>query len=65
MSRVIRALGLKDSAQLRFPVGLYTTKAMLRGGHPFAVIFEEKGKPKLRVGCIEDTAVPNTKVVVD
>jgi len=65
MSSVIHALGLKDSAQLRFPVGLYTTKAMLRGDHPFAVIVEEKGKTKLRVGSVADLGITNTKIVVD
>lgn len=65
MSSVIHALGLKDSAQLRFPVGLYTTKAMLRGDHPFAVIVEEQGKTKLRVGSVADLGITNTKIVVD
>lgn len=65
MSSVIHALGLKDSAQLKFPVGLYTTKAMLRGDHPFAVIYEEKGKTKLRVGGVTDMGLTSSKVVVD
>lgn len=67
MSNVIRALGLSDTdtTHLKFPIGLYTSRAMLRGEHPFAVIYEERGKPKLRVGCFTDLQVAKSKIVVD
>lgn len=62
---VIHALGLKDTTHLRFPAGLYTTKSMLRGDHPFAVIFNDNGNPKLRVGSNSDSVGLACKIVVD
>lgn len=63
---VIHAMGLKDNANLKFPVGLYTTKDMLLGEPPFAVIFDEGGQSKLRVGSSSDSSLRViSKVIVD
>ncbi len=63
MSSIIHALGLKDTTDLKFPIGLYTTKALLRGESPFAVITTKKGKTTLRAGSIHDNIL--CKIVVD
>lgn len=60
---IIRDLGLTDTTSLKFPVGLYTSKDMLRGGRPFAVVISEKGKTRLRAGDINEEV--KTRVVVD
>lgn len=66
MSRVIQAFGITDSAQIKFPVELYTINEMLRRDKPFAVIISECGIPKLRVGDAVSSSTSNTtKFVVD
>ncbi len=62
---IINALGIKDTAEIKFPAGIYTTKNILRGENPFAVIFESSGKTKISVGKFTDGLPIKSKIVID
>lgn len=45
---ILQELGVKGN--ITFPVSLVRASDGLRGGHPFAVLYSDNGKIKLRVG---------------